>query len=795
MYITDSARSTGVFVYGVSGSGGDRRMLCEVSCSALVDGREVEWQWSNPDNGEAGETVFIAQGAGLELKLAAELLNGPLLDLDLRIESKESRVINKLAIHVDFLPSGFEENGPELLDDCHVPHLVPRPGLVMADMVFRSPAVVLKKGRMALALLPDLNCLGESRSAPWALDFDLKGPLGVPRITLSLVQHSLDHHVYFREEPESTIEIPEEGSRLSCHLMTSGQADDDFHRRVQAFLWERYGVANYHAVKPQVMSLDESAREAMNRLFKREDLYFEFEYRGERCAGVAAHACTTKKELKALGPLATRVMSPLHGISIVLWLKALNFFSLSRGADGFLFRTLHNQGIPFIAESQFMSWFNNLRTAYGARILANKWGDERLVEQADLIKNLALSAPVEDGIFSAICTFPRGKVWWHRGTLSFKAIEDYHTPDQATTGYIMLKWYRDIEQDPALMDMARGLGGFFAKHQLPSGAVPAWIQGHTHRPLPRLLESASTAGPMMFMAMLASLDRDEKWLHSAGRMADFITREVLPDHKWYDYETFYSCSKQRKDPRDPRTGVLPQNTMSKWWAAEGARILAEITGEEKYFNLLLKCLDDLLWHQQVWDAPYISINTFGGFGSMNTDGEWNDARQGCIAPVLMDAYLLTGDPHHFQRGVAALRSCYTTMLHPAMREVAPGNMAHYRESDRGAVYENYAHLGYDSVCAGYLEPDWGAGTAAYATAHASKFYGDVFIDLDREQAFGVNGVAVKGLEREGDIVRLKTEAMVEDMREPRVVIKGAGPNVKLLITGTEHPHDKFQSPS
>jgi hypothetical protein len=244
---------------------------------------------------------------------------------------------------------------------------------------------------------------------------------------------------------------------------------------------------------------------------------------------------------------------------------------------------------------------------------------------------------------------------------------------------------------------------------------------------------------MMFMALLANVDPDERWLATASRMADFVESQVLPEHRWYDYETFFSCSKQASDPRDPRTGVLPQNSQSKWWAAEGMRLLAELTGDARHLVLLNRCLEDLIWHQQVWNAPYLSIDTFGGFGSMNTDGEWNDARQGCIAPVLMDSYLLTGDPHHFERGVAALRACYTTMLHPAMRAVAPGNMARYREQDRGAIYENYAHLGFDRLCAGYLEPDWGAGTAAWATAHAANFYGEIFIDLHGRQVFGIDG--------------------------------------------------------
>jgi len=775
---------------------GAQQALCRLRPRVRVEGDEFEWTPSGTAPEGQGAVALVARDGRLALRFALVSREPGILDLSLEIspEGRGRRSVDSCAIEVDFLPRGLPlpAEDEELLDDCCVPHLVPKPGLVMADMIFRSPAIAVRKAERALALLPDLDSLARSRPAPWALDFDRRGPRGVPRLWLGLAHCRPHGHVYFQHLPEREIEIPREGVALRGQLIASATAGDDFGRRVQRFLWQRYGTRRYRAVSPQVLSFDDSGRAALARLFERDDLYFEFDHQGARCAGVAAHACTSRRRQRPLGALATRVASPLHGLGIRLWLDALNLFGLSCGADDLLHWCLDNLGIPFIAESQFGSWFNNLRTAYGARVLAERWGDQRLSEQAGCIKRLALSAPVEDGIFAAVCSFPGGRVWWHRGTLAFRAIDDYHTPDQATTGTMMLRWYRDIEPDARLLAMARGLGHFFAKHQLPSGAVPAWIEGGSHRHLPRLLESASTAGPLMFMATLASLDDDERWLASARRMADFIERSVLPDHRWYDYETFFSCSRQRRPPRDPRTGVLPQSTQSKWWAAEGARLLARVTGEARYRELLLRCLDDLLWHQQVWDAPYLSIDTFGGFGSMNTDAEWNDARQGCIAPVLLDSYLETRDPHHFERGVAALRACYTTMLHPAMREVAAGNMVRYRERDRGAIYENYAHLGFDRVCAGYLEPDWGAGTAAYATAHAAHFYGDLFVDLDPGHAFGLNGCSVLSLERVGDEVRLELASQLVEPADLRVVIRGADRCTRLVVNGARHSFQAFE---
>jgi len=749
----------------------------------------TDFSWSHCEGDEAlGRFISASSPFLLNVEYVGQK---DTLRIDLSLNAERDTYVNSILLHFDFLPNGRKVASFEELDYCRVPHFIPEPGLVIGDHVFRSPAVILRKANIAAAMVPELDVVGAIRPAQWIMDFDMKSPSGAQRISLGLMNYNPYHHVYFKKRPERSFLVPKKGVKISAYLIFSSAADDRFPRRVLKFIWQRYGVENYKAVKPQTLSLDTLGGEAMGRLFKRDDLYFEFDYGGARCAGVAAHAATSEKPLKALGPLATKFMSPIHGLFITYYLKAMNKFGLTVKTDDITRRTVHRSGIPFIAEAQFTSWFNDLRTAYGARILAERRRDKRLMEQADLIKNLALRAPEDDGIFSAVCAFPKGKVWWKKGTLAFRAIDDYHTPDQATTGYVMLRWHRDIEPDQALLEKARGLGRFFIKHQRASGTVPAWIEGRTHKPIERLLDSASTAGPMMFMALLALVDGDEQALASAKKMADFIEKEVLPEHKWYDYETFYSCSKQRTPPRDPRSGMLPQNTMSMLWATEGMRLLFELTGEARYLDFLLRCLDDLLFFQQAWDAPYISINTFGGFCCMLSDAEWNDARQGIIAPVLMDSYLATGDPEHFQRGVSALRACYTTMLSPAMRDVAPGNMVHYRESDRGAIYENYGHIGIDRVIAGYLEPDWGAGTAAFATAHALKFYGDVFVDLDRGQAFGVNGCDVTGMRKDGESVWIDVTSKVPDLESISVVVRGAAPGLKIFLNGAEKGFRNF----
>src|SRR5450756_3211739 len=63
-------------------------------------------------------------------------------------------------------------------DYWYVPHLRPKPDMVIADHVFRQPVVMMRKGDIFFALIPDLELLEEayeSGPARYYLDFVLSG--------------------------------------------------------------------------------------------------------------------------------------------------------------------------------------------------------------------------------------------------------------------------------------------------------------------------------------------------------------------------------------------------------------------------------------------------------------------------------------------------------------------------------------------------------------------------------------------------------------------------------------------
>jgi hypothetical protein len=286
----------------------------------------------------------------------------------------------------------------------------------------------------------------------------------------------------------------------------------------------------------------------------------------------------------------------------------------------------------------------------------------------------------------------------------------------------------------------------------------------------------------MFLALLYQATGKEEYLQAAQRVADFIIEKVFPRQIWFDTEVFFSCSPKSLGWRDKSTGVPTQGTLCLSWAADLMGNLYRYTREQRYLNYGRAALDILLLFQQIWDAPFLNIDTRGGFSSINNDAEWNDARQAVFALLLMEWYEITGEAELFQRGVAALRAAFTLMYLEEHRRVAPANVLPMSPADRGAVAENYGHVGLDIKIEGYIMPDWGAGTAVSSAALAQARWGDLFIDASRGAAFGVNGCRILL----ADIRQSSFDLEIEELFDSLLIVKCAGsaePSIELTING------------
>ncbi|MBK5093472.1 MAG: hypothetical protein JJE48_08155, partial [Actinobacteria bacterium] len=135
------------------------------------------------------------------------------------------------------------------------------------------------------------------------------------------------------------------------------------------------------------------------------------------------------------------------------------------------------------------------------------------------------------------------------------------------------------------------------------------------------------------------------------------------------------------------------------------------------------------------------------------------------------------------RGISALRASFTTMYLDENRRVAPGNMRDVPDEETGSTAENYGHFGYDDRTPGYIQSDWGTGSACFAAAYAQRHFGDVFIDVRRMKAFGINGCRVKRMYRSGEKLMLDVEKQIDAGLDIVIKASEAPPDLQVEVNG------------
>jgi len=620
-------------------------------------------------------------------------------------------------------------------DRVYTPYLKNGRDRVIADQIFRSPAVFVEKDGRALALLPDLSTW--PRGVKTYLDFLRHGPDDRPLLIYGLGHWQTSGHVFFKKTrarkplPAGTV------LRGACLLLALPA--DRIHGRIASFLWRRF--ARRDDAAPQVMPFARAELLVCRRILA-PDLFHTLMLDDRPVGGMITQTLTARRRPRVMNARETDAyLRNQERLVKLLGLVQTTLFTNAAG-NRLLTEILHTGCMKIVPMISFQCWFNQVRTALGVALHARRSQNAEAEKQAALTVELALAAPAEEGIFASVCLFPEGRIAWRRGTRAFALIDAYHLPDAAVTAFHLLEWDETVRRDKRIPARCRALSDFFLTHQEETGAFPAWIarQNGRWRVVEELAHSASTAAPLMLLARLQRRAPQARRAAAIRRALAFLEREVLPRDRWFDFELFHSCAGRPTgaDGPDPETGVYPANTLSMYWAARACLDFHLAEGDAAVLALGRRILDRLSLFQQVVDHPRVSIDTFGGFAVMNADAEFNDARQGLFAPLYLDYYAATGQPELFERGVAALRASYTTMLAEEQRAVASGNLRHFREADRGAVLENYGHSGRDEMTNGYLSPDWGCGTALYASGLAFRNYGQVYLDLDREAVFGLD---------------------------------------------------------
>jgi len=659
-----------------------------------------------------------------------------------------------------FVPEGklYDEYKP--LDFTWVPNLRPKKNYVIGDHVFRSPAIIVQKRKLLASLIPDLDLLKKHRIMKQCFDFKIRqGLIPAPTFSYGFKDYKVIEHTYYHHKPSMTKIIKKNTSlKFGFYLYLDGNADliSGFFE-IPRFLWQKYGSEYFKSVKPQVLFFNKYAEYGYDAIFNKFGIWNEFKYKGIDCAGsyfMTFQGKGDEKPVKAMKELDAIMYHFTYKLQDRIRKRFTALVTSNPSINNFLEKLAVNVGLPTQPIVYWNSWFNNLRTAYGIFYYGKKRNDELMVNRAKKMKNLILSAPMERGIFPSIVLLKKNGLDWMKGTQALSVFDWYCTSDDSWTCYWLLRWYEDFEKDTRIMDFCKKYADFLLNIQTKSGAIPSWIKfkGSRMKIHEDLKESANCGVSVMFLIELYKVTAEDKYLSAAKKAAEFIIKEVFPMNKWYDYETFFSCSLKKIGMIDPYTHVYPQNNLCISWIADSFRELYEITSDQKYLKYGERAINLLSLYQQIWDANIVSINSFGGFGVMNTDAEWNDARQSIFAIMYLHYYRVTGKKEYFERGIAAIRSSFVLMLIEENKSVAAANMSGVKKKDYGASFENYGHSGRDEKILGYITMDWGTGSSLSGSAHIEYNYGDVYIDVKRQQGFGINGCILNNLKIHDSII-------------------------------------------
>ena len=358
---------------------------------------------------------------------------------------------------------------------------------------------------------------------------------------------------------------------------------------------------------------------------------------------------------------------------------------------------------------------------------------------------IALAAPQTDGLFPAVLlrSEPHDTGAWRWSNSNRRppsASEDAcHVVDAAFTCRMLLEWHALTGDRDALSHVER-FADRLLRLQRPSGAFPGWVEPDGHVP-PELAEGPESAVSVALLLQLSALARDRGGMQGPGSeqalaALPFLER-VASEGRWEDFETYYSCAPWGAPDllgrRIARNGVYKQNTLSIFWCAEAFLQAWRATGKRSYLRLARRCVDELSLYQAVWDPPFLPAPAHGGFGVMNADSEWNDARQSLFAPLYLDLGRETGDRELIERGVSALRASFSMLYCPENAVLARAyekRFPFFGPESYGFMMENQGHDPAQPIGT-FTIFTWGNGSALATVATVR----DRFPEIAREYGF------------------------------------------------------------
>ena len=225
------------------------------------------------------------------------------------------------------------------------PHLAPYEDYVVAQHVFRAPAMIVQRGSLTLVIAPNLDVVGQRPENPWFMDYDAIRK----KMWLGMVKTEIPEHVLFKKTggmifAPGMVEI----SFFVTAYHDRGEVRNPW-SRVADFHWKRWGKPLYDDGEPLTAALRNYVRHTYEWAFDGwgDFVWQEFDLKGVRV-----------------------------------------------GAPQFIVNISQSPNYPDPwYQREFLSiwnhaWFSSLRSASGVYRFAQAIGDEELLRKARLTKEL-----------------------------------------------------------------------------------------------------------------------------------------------------------------------------------------------------------------------------------------------------------------------------------------------------------------------------------------------------------------------------------------------------------------------
>ena len=596
------------------------------------------------------------------------------------------------------------------------PQLTPTDEHIIAQHVFRTPALIVSSSKKQLTIIPDIDILKKGSPVDWYMDMDVPENM----LTIGMSQSEVKEHVLFVRKPGSV--FPPGKIELGFYILTANNAPDLFDpfKEALSFFWKKWGEPLYESGEPlHRKDLEPYVKQTYEWAFDswKKSVWQEFKLNG--------------KDVGAPVFIVNVTQSPDY----------------PGEPDEREFRSIWNQ-----------AWFSSLRSAEGLYRYARKTKNTGYLKYALKTKELALSFPQKKGFFYSVIgtemktvdingkKYNRSSGWdtyyfgnSNRNPYTTDARKSpFHILDMSYTAYLMLNWYEELEKDKRLLSYALKYGDALIKIQNKDGFFPGWISTDSLKPLGYLNESPESSMSVTFLLKLYQLTKNDKYLYPALKCMNAVIQKIIPEGRWEDFETYWSCSRYGSldlvGEKVTRNNMFKQNTLSMYYTAQALYQCYQVTHKPFYLKYGTRTLDEMLMYQASWQPPYMYVNVLGGFGVMNGDGEWNDSRESLFAELIVKYGKILDNKEYIQRGLAALRSSFVMMytpLNPRTKKQWEEKWNFFGPKDYGFMMENYGHGGETNPnglgIGEFTIYDWGNGAAAETFNRMADHFGESFI--------------------------------------------------------------------